>query len=162
MISAIFAVDKGDGFGFKNKLPWYDPEDLDFFKRTTENHTVVMGRSTFESIGKELPNRHNVVISSRDDPGLPNRKSGAVVSILKDLERESNRAIFVIGGKDILLQSIPVLDSVILTVIKWTYPADCWIDTKAFLGETPYAAVKFKKVMEQHNYNSSRYFYIRK
>jgi len=161
MIIAIFAVDEAGGFSFNGRLPWHDPEDLGFFKRTTDNHIIVMGSSTFDSIGRKLPNRESIVLSSKEESDYPNRTNGAAVSILKDLERERNNIIFVIGGKSVLLQSLPVLDGIILTTIRGVYPADCWIDTKSFVGNTPMSAIKFKKVMEQDNEKSMREFYIR-
>ncbi|HZG70397.1 MAG TPA: dihydrofolate reductase, partial [Chondromyces sp.] len=63
MISFIWAMDKNGVIGKENALPWRLPEDLKFFKRTTMGHPIVMGRKTYESIGKPLPGRENVILT---------------------------------------------------------------------------------------------------
>ena len=63
MISLIVAMDQNRLIGKENDLPWRLPEDLKYFKRITTSHTIVMGRKTFESIGRPLPNRENVVLT---------------------------------------------------------------------------------------------------
>ena len=63
MLSLIVAMDENQLIGKNNALPWHLPADLKFFKKMTTNHTVVMGRKTFESIGKQLPNRRNIVLT---------------------------------------------------------------------------------------------------
>jgi len=69
MIKLIAACDPYGGIGFKGKIPWHIPEDMKLFKELTMNHTVVMGRKTYESIGKTLPSRKNVVISRTNPSG---------------------------------------------------------------------------------------------
>ena len=66
-LSLIVATDTENGIGKNNHLLWHLPEDLKFFKLTTSGHTVIMGRKTFESIGKPLPNRRNLVISRQEN-----------------------------------------------------------------------------------------------
>lgn len=67
MISFIFAMDENRLIGNDNDLPWHLPDDLAYFKKVTTGHTIVMGRKTFESIGRPLPNRRNIVVTSRDE-----------------------------------------------------------------------------------------------
>ena len=62
-LTIIVATDQHAGIGINNTLPWHLPEDLAHFKRTTSGHPIIMGRKTFESIGRPLPNRRNIVIS---------------------------------------------------------------------------------------------------
>ena len=71
MISIIAAVSKNGVIGVDNKLPWNLPEDLKRFKELTTNNVVIMGRKTYESIGKPLPNRINIVITRNEDFSVP-------------------------------------------------------------------------------------------
>ncbi len=66
-LTIIVATDRARGIGIDNRLPWRLPEDLAHFKRTTTGHPVIMGRKTFESIGKPLPGRRNIVITRNPD-----------------------------------------------------------------------------------------------
>ncbi|MEY3900130.1 MAG: hypothetical protein RI962_1285, partial [Pseudomonadota bacterium] len=66
-LSLIVATDRSNGIGINNALPWRLPEDLAFFKRITSGHTIIMGRKTFDSIGRPLPNRRNIVITRNPD-----------------------------------------------------------------------------------------------
>ena len=74
MFSIIVAIGKNREIGKKNKLLWHIPEDLKNFKAITIGKTVIMGRKTFESIGKPLPNRKNIVLSKNGDKGLIKEK----------------------------------------------------------------------------------------
>jgi len=65
-LTLIVATERHQGIGINNALPWRLPEDLAFFKRTTTGHPILMGRKTFESIGRPLPNRRNIVDRDRD------------------------------------------------------------------------------------------------
>src|SRR3954453_14410283 len=66
-ITFIVAIDRKRGIGIRNQLPWHLPEDLAHFKRTTTGHPIIMGRKTFESIGRPLPNRRNIVVTRNPD-----------------------------------------------------------------------------------------------
>ena len=66
-LTLIVATERHNGIGINNNLPWRLPEDLAFFKRTTTGHPILMGRKTFESIGRPLPNRRNIVITRNPD-----------------------------------------------------------------------------------------------
>ena len=68
MIILIAAMTQDRVIGINNKIPWNIPEDMEHFKRTTTNHAIVMGRKTFESIGRPLPNRYNIVVSRTMHP----------------------------------------------------------------------------------------------
>ena len=73
MLSLIVAMDQQGLIGNQNTLPWYLPADLQFFKETTIGHIVIMGRKTFESIGRPLPNRRNIVLTRNKNwkPDVP-------------------------------------------------------------------------------------------
>jgi dihydrofolate reductase len=66
-LTLVVAIDANNGIGINNQLPWHLPEDLAHFKRTTSGHPIIMGRKTFDSIGRPLPNRRNIVITRNPD-----------------------------------------------------------------------------------------------
>lgn len=100
MFSAIVAVGKNYEIGKKNQLLWHISEDLKNFKRITTGKTIIMGRKTFESIGKPLPNRRNIILSRTLD-----KVDGAEVfhsiAEVTDLFGKTSEEVFVIGGADI-------------------------------------------------------------
>jgi len=113
MIIGIVAIAKNFAIGKDGKLPWHYPADLKFFKQTTTGNTVVMGWSTWKSIGKPLPNRLNIVLSrSAEIAGQPDvkvlRSKQEVLELSKDLEGD----LFVIGGSK-------TFDSFADTIQKW-------------------------------------------
>ena len=107
--------------GQGNKIPWRLPEDFKWFKKTTTGNIVVMGRKTFESIGKPLPNRTTIILSrSRFQyPGVQ------VISDLSqiDLEHET-REVFICGGAEIYTQALPLCSDLFLTLVKKVVPGD--------------------------------------
>lgn len=138
MINAIFAVDAAGGLGFNGSLPWpKNSEDLRWFKATTTGHIVVMGRRTWDDpmMPKPLPNRVNCVITNHpvDNP-LVLTLSGDWLKQIKILSWQvTHQDIFIIGGKDILLQCRPILDKIYLTKINATYECDVTIDVDSYL-----------------------------
>jgi dihydrofolate reductase len=128
-ISAIVAAAEDNAIGKQNGLPWYLPDDLKFFKRTTLGKPVLMGRKTFESLGRPLPGRLNIVISSQKDLQLP---EGVLLyhSLDKGIERmqqEGTDEGFVIGGGKIFAEAMPSLDRLYITRVHTTvYGADAW------------------------------------
>ena len=116
MASIIVATSENGVIGVDNKLPWYLPEDLKRFKKLTENNVVIMGRKTYESIGKPLPNRFNIVISRNKDLTIP----GCLVvnSLEKALYKAgSDKKVFIIGGGEIYRQSLEYVDKIYLTKV---------------------------------------------
>ena len=109
--------------GNGNRIPWHLPEDFKWFKKLTTGNIVVMGRKTFESIGKPLPNRTTIVLS----------KSGfgyAGVETMRDLgelnpEKES-RDIFICGGAQVYAQALPLCSDLYLTLVKHTVEGDAF------------------------------------
>lgn len=128
MISLIVAISKNNVIGNKGNLPWHYPEDLQYFKKTTLNKTVVMGKNTFTSIierlGKPLPNRKCVVVTRNLDF---NYDGVEVIHDLKAyLEKSHDEEIFIIGGKQIYEQSLPYVDKLYITFINQDYPGDTY------------------------------------
>lgn len=118
MISLIAAIGKNNELGKNNNLVWNMPTDLKFFREKTSGHPVIMGRKTFESIGRPMPNRRNVIIT-RD---LDYKKDGIeIVHSLNEalgLLPDKNEEIFIIGGEEIFKQSMSLADRLYITHIE--------------------------------------------
>jgi dihydrofolate reductase len=109
----IAAIGKNRVIGKEGKIPWHISEDLKRFKRLTTGHVVLMGRKTFESIGKPLSNRRNVVITSRQLAGVETHST--VEQALKAVADEER--VFVIGGGQIYSQLLEKADELHLTFV---------------------------------------------
>lgn len=145
----IFAQDENNAIGVKSKngLPWHCKEDMEFFKKVTTGNIVIMGRKTFESLGcKPLPNRVNIVISSKNVyPDVHCYKTivealefanKVNIELYNDKRTTSSEVIFIIGGKELYSQTTTIVDGVIMSTIRhnnvwkeedvitadWTYP----------------------------------------
>jgi dihydrofolate reductase len=115
-VSLIVAMAKNRVIGHNNTLPWHLPADLKHFKALTMGHHIVMGRKTYESIGKPLPGRTSVVVTRNADYSIPgvivvNSLPAAITACGNDEE------IFVIGGAEIYRQAITLADRIYLTEI---------------------------------------------
>lgn len=124
-ISLICATSANNVIGVENKLPWKLPADLRHFKELTQNHTIIMGRKTYESVGKPLPNRENIIVTQQEN--YRPRGCQVVHSVEEALEkcRESGeREVFVIGGASIYRQALPQADRIYLTRIHKNFPGD--------------------------------------
>jgi len=121
MINIIVAFDKNLGIGKDNTLVWKQSADLKRFKQLTTGHTCVMGRKTFESIGKPLPNRRNIVISRQEliIPGVE------VMHNIEDIKGLSGE-IFIIGGGEIYKKCIIFADRIFATEINCESNCDTW------------------------------------
>lgn len=110
MFSIIVAIGKNNEIGKNNQLLWHIPEDLKKFKEITQEKTVVMGRNTFESIGKPLPNRHNVVLTKnfKSFPNNCNEKLEICDDFSKIVEKykNSDEEVFIIGGSQIYKKAL--------------------------------------------------------
>ncbi len=118
LISAIVATSKNNIIGINNQIPWYLSADLKFFKRTTINHPILMGRKTFQSIGRPLPKRTNIIIT-RD---LFFNASNCLIThsieeALELAEEQNHEEIFIIGGATIYEQSKKYWDRLYLTMV---------------------------------------------
>jgi dihydrofolate reductase len=123
MLSLIVAMTEERVIGRNGQLPWHLSEDLKRFKRVTMGHPIVMGRKTFESIGKPLPGRKNIVVSQT--AGF--RPDGVeVVSSLKNaLDRVGpSNDLFVIGGARMFEEALPLAGRIYLTLIHRNFPGD--------------------------------------
>ncbi len=128
-VIAIAACENTFGIGYKNSLPWPRiKEDMDFFKKETTDHVVVMGRKTWDSLNhKKLPNRTNIVISRRTPEGSPDLVTDLTgLPLIEHIRSSSDKKIFIIGGSTIYEQMIDYCDQVYLSIIKGFYDADVY------------------------------------
>lgn len=121
--SIIVATDQKNGIGIQNKLPWHLPEDLAHFKKTTTGHTVIMGRKTYESIGRPLPNRRNIVLSKN----LAWQAAGVeTFSCLAEIDNLQGDEIFIIGGAQIYELALKDVNKIIVTEIDADFACDAF------------------------------------
>lgn len=123
-MTAIAAMALNRAIGHEGRIPWHLPADLKFFKRTTLGHVIVMGRKTFDSLGRPLPGRENVVLSRRplDVSGVRHAASFDEIA-----EPADGRKLFIIGGAEIYGALLPRCDEVLLTVVNLTPEADTFL-----------------------------------
>jgi dihydrofolate reductase len=121
------AMDKNGLIGANNKLPFHLPADLSYFKRMTSDNVVIMGRKTYESIGKPLPNRTNVVLTRQH---IYHEGYHFIHSIDDALEMDAissyERDIFIIGGEDIYRQFLPYAENLFITEIDHEFEGDSY------------------------------------
>ena len=114
MIKAIVAMAENRVIGNAGTIPWHLPEDFKFFKATTMGHAILMGRKTYESIGKPLPGRENIVLSRT----MPETTGVTVIRSLDDLKVPSDgRDLFVIGGEEIYRLLLPRIQELYVTKV---------------------------------------------
>ena len=123
LLAIIVAADQKRGIGINNTLPWKLPEDLAHFKRLTTGHAIIMGRKTYESIGRPLPNRRNIVITRNPDWSADGVET---VHSLDDARRlvAADAQAYVIGGAQVYAQALEIADEVILTEIQGEFACD--------------------------------------
>lgn len=123
-LTIVVATDLNNGIGINNTLPWRLPEDLAHFKRTTSGHAILMGRKTFESIGRPLPNRRNIVITRNADwqhAGVETATSLQAAAALA-----GDAPAFIIGGAQIYAEALPLVDRLIVTRIAGSFDCDAF------------------------------------
>ncbi|MFW0716623.1 dihydrofolate reductase [Pedobacter sp. N23S346] len=123
-LSIAVATGENREIGKNNQLLWHMPADLKFFKQTTSGHTIIMGRKTFDSVGRPLPNRRNIVISR--DASLKIEGVEVVNSFEEALEitKKEEKPVFIVGGAEIYRQALPKTDLLYLTTIHHQFDAD--------------------------------------
>ncbi len=123
MVSIIVAIARNGVIGCENKLIWHISEDLKRFKSITSGHPVVMGRKTFESLGRALPDRTNVVVTR--NPAYRAEGAATASSLEEALARfPGTEEVFIIGGGEIYRQALPAADRLYLTVVDHDYRGD--------------------------------------
>lgn len=150
-LTLIVAVASNDVIGKDNQLPWHLPRDLAYFKQVTTGCPIIMGRKTYESIGKALPNRLNIVITRNTDYRL---SDALVVNCLEEaiVKAEdnvgSNDEIHIIGGASIFYEALPLVDKIYLNRVLSDIDGDTFlpkIDWQAWqLTQSAYHAADAK------------------
>lgn len=155
ILSFIVAVADNNAIGRGNQLPWHLPNDLKFFKRTTMGKPVLMGRKSYESLGKPLPGRLNIVISTQKDLQLP--EGVLLYSDLQQgverLQQENTDEGFIIGGGKIFEQAMTLVERMYITRIHTTVA-----DADAFFPDIDHTHWKLvweepHEADEQHAYS---------
>ncbi|MEI6810532.1 MAG: dihydrofolate reductase [Candidatus Nomurabacteria bacterium] len=123
-LSIIAAISKNNVIGNENKLLWNIPLDMKFFKNTTTGHPIIMGRKTFLSIGRALPNRRNIVITRDENFSFENVEVFHSINEIVSLFKDTNEEAFVIGGADIYKQFLPIVNKLYITHVDEEFVGD--------------------------------------
>lgn len=122
MINIVAAVSKNRVIGNNGKLPWSLPEDMKFFTKTTNSYPVVMGRKTFESIGRPLKNRINIILTRNENY---KKENCIIYNNIEDVVKEfGEENLMVIGGEKIYDQFLPYADKMYITYIDEDFDGD--------------------------------------
>lgn len=143
-ITLIAAMGKNREIGLNGKMPWHLPAELQHFKTVTMDKAIVMGRKTWEAIGRPLPGRQNIVISRNSDFEADGAE--VVTSLQQALAQSSSEEVMVIGGGQLYELALPVAQRLILTLIDIEPDADTWfpqwqynewktVDSKTFAAD---------------------------
>jgi len=161
MISLIVAMDSKGVIGKNNQLPWHLPADLKYFKEVTTGHPIVMGRKTRDSIGRNLPNRENVIIT-RDRNYECN--GCTILHSIDELKAWSNShndiEIFIIGGAEIFKETMDIIDRLYITLIEEEFDGDTYFPT---VDLEKWNLIKKQKGIQdsKNTYNYNFYIYDR-
>lgn len=150
VISIIAAIGENRELGKDNKLLWHIPEDFARFKKITFGHLVIMGRKTYESIGKPLSGRTNIIITR--DENYQAENCLVVHSLNEAIEHaktKDNAEVFVIGGGQIYKEAIGIADKLYLTIVRGKFEADTYFPDYS----------KFQKVVYKQEGQDDKYKY---
>ena len=155
MINIIAAVSENNVIGINGKIPWKIPEDMENFRKLTTSQVVIMGRKTFESIGRPLADRINIVVSK-------NQKKDHGIFVADSLEKAlefgktfQEREIFLCGGERIYTEGMNYADTLYITKVKGNYQGDAFFPE---INSRIFSVENVKKIAE----NSELYIYKRK
>ena len=161
MITIIAAVAENNALGKDNQLIWHLPADLKRFKKVTSGHCVIMGRKTYESLGKPLPNRTNIVITRNkaykaEGCLITNSLNQAI-----ELAKKEDSNPFILGGAEIYKQAMSFADKLDLTFVHHTFDADAFFP-EIDLNIWQKASSEYFKADEKNKYNFSFVTYTKK
>lgn len=155
-LNAILATDLRGGIGKNNSLPWpHHSEDMKWFRQNTMGGIVVMGRNTWDSLGrKKLPGRINIVITTSSIQGDPDAiYFGEMQKLLQTIHSDyPNKTVWIIGGANIYKQALPYCDNLYLTKFKQEYDCDAFVDRESLLP--------FQKLVTYNNDNEDVSFSV--
>jgi len=121
-INIVVAIAANNAIGKNNELLWHLPKDLKHFKKLTTGHTVIMGRKTFDSVGKPLPNRRNIVVTRQN---IQIKGCEVVNSLEAALELTNHELeVDIVGGAEIYKQAMPLTNFIYLTIVHQDFEAD--------------------------------------
>jgi dihydrofolate reductase len=151
-ISIISATSENRVIGKNNDLVWHLPADFKFFKDKTRDHAIIMGRKTYESLGKALPKRTNMVVSRNPDfnPGDAHKFS-SLTSALEKAKKIEKEEIFIIGGGKIYAQALPFCTHMYLTIVHGNFEGDTFFPE--FGKEWKIVDEEFRKADENNSYD---------
>ncbi|MBH5317743.1 dihydrofolate reductase [Paenibacillus sp. GSMTC-2017] len=150
-ITLIAAMDRNRAIGVDNKMPWHLPAEMAFFKATTTGKTVLMGRKTYESLGRPLPNRKNVILTRQ--PNLVIEGCEVVHSVEETIQQFGNEELMVIGGAEIYSLFLPFADTLLVTDVEVEIEsADAFFPTFSMI-EWQLVESKFREKDEKNKFN---------
>lgn len=125
IVTLIAAIDENNGIGKNNQLPWQLPADMKRFKALTTGHHVIMGRKSYESMGKALKDRTNIVITRNSDYTLPDAEVVSSLSAAIQLAKDNGETeVWILGGGEIFREAIKIADKMQLTHIHHSFDCD--------------------------------------
>lgn len=124
IVSIVVAIAKNNAIGKDNKLLWHLPKDLKHFKDITSGHTIIMGRKTYESVGKPLPNRRNIIIT-RQNISIDGCEVVNSINEALKLGTEEDE-VFIVGGAEIYKQAMALTDRIYLTIVHQEFDGDTY------------------------------------
>jgi dihydrofolate reductase len=126
-LTLVAAMGRNGGIGFQGRMPWHLPAELKHFKRTTLGKPVVMGRKTWESIGRPLPDRQNLVVSRNE--AYQAEGCQVVASLVEAIEAAEGTEVMIIGGGELYRQALPLASRMVLTTVDLEPECDTWFPT---------------------------------
>jgi dihydrofolate reductase len=151
-ISILVAVSENNVIGYKNKIPWHLPGDLKRFKDLTMGHWILMGRKTFESIGKALPGRTNAVITGNSEYIASGCKIFASIKEAVACARENGESeVFIIGGEKIYQEALPLCKRIYLTRVQAQIEGDVFFPSVEWK--------EWKILQEEYHPSDSKHLY---
>ena len=122
-LSIVVAMDDNRLIGSKNQLPWHLPADLAYFKKLTTGKSILMGRKTYDSIGRPLPNRRNIVITRNSNISIPGCEVVSSIDVALELTKD-DLEVMVIGGASLCEQLLPKINRLYITKIDGVFEGD--------------------------------------
>ena len=152
LISLIAAVAQNGVIGKDNELPWHLPADLQFFKKTTLGHPIIMGRKNFESIGRALPGRTNIVLTRNQNYETPKEciKASSLKEAFAIAEKTAANECFVIGGAEVYKEALPFCQKLYITKVHGIFEGNTYM---------PEYENNFRKISNASNFKDERNIY---
>ena len=159
IISIIAAMDKNRLIGIDGKLPWHIPDDLKRFKKITIGHPIIMGRKTFESIGRALPQRKNIIITR--DKNFKSPSETIVANSIDEalMNTKDDNEVFIIGGGELFQKILPRIDKMYLTFIDYEFRNNGQNTYFPSIDFNDWDEIK-REVVEKNEHNPFKYTFV--